>query len=184
MNTQEVIFKIEQNDLDFVVRLIIDNNPTAVKDNLVQEGLATDLPSNYSNMDLYNKVIQVINEGKGDQAYRILSVPYSEGSQQAYTTGLSDYIEAKERESVSYKGDFMNTWGPVIGTVLTIGGGLLLGSAQTDAPSGTPSEPQATDVTTKTDEDKILGLNPPLFWGALILITALSLVLILKKKRG
>jgi len=182
MNTQEVIYKIEQNDLDFVIRLIIDNNPTAVKDNLVQEGLATDLPSNYSNTDLYSKVIEVINAGEGDKAYRILSVPYSEGSQFPYTTGLSSYIEQRERESVTYKGDFMNTWGPIIGTVLTIAGGLFIGQSQQEAPSGTPSEPSSNDSQTKTDENKILGLSPSIFWGGLILITALSLVLILKRR--
>ena len=181
MTQQEVIYRIEQNDLDFVIRLIIDNNATAVKDNLASEGLGLDLPANYSNQQLYAIVKQLEIEGKGDQINRVLSVPYSEGSEFPYTNNLSAYIEQKERESVSYKGDFLNTWGPVIGTVLTATGFILSGTNQ--SPSGTNQAETSQDVVTKTDEDKILGISKPLFFGGLILITAVSFVLILKKGR-
>ena len=182
MTQQEVIYRIEQNDLDFVIRLIIDNNATAVKDNLAQEGLGLDLPANYTNEQLYSVVKELEVQGKGDQLYRVLAVPYSEGSQFPYTNNLSAYIEQREREGVTLRegGAFLNTWGPVIGTVLTTAGLLLTGTNATTSDSGTG---QGTDenVETKKDEDKILGISKPLFFGGLILITALAFVLILKR---
>lgn len=181
---EEVISGIESNDIGFVIKLIVDNNPTAVKDNLVREGALSLSSANYDKRELYDSVYDLYRAGEGDKVRRILSVPYSEGSESAYTRGLSEYIaQGPNQSSNQTRGNFIETWGPVIGTVLTATGIIL---TQTNNPSDTNETALTddTDAKTETDEDKILGMNPPLFWGLVVLLVAVSLVLILSKKKN
>jgi hypothetical protein len=178
---EEIISRIEANDIEFIIALIVDNNPTAVKDNLAREGLLSLSSANYSKQELFDSVKALYLNSEGDKLRRVLSVPYSEGSDSAYTRGLSSYIEKRERSDSNHRGAFTNNWGPILGVVLSTAGLLI---TQSQSPSGenqsesTPNQ----DVTTEKNEDEILGVKPVLFWGLIVFVVAVSLVLILSKR--
>ena len=164
---QDIQDAVRSNDVDFFIRLIVDNNPEEVKANLIHDGYS--LPSNPTVSDIYD-VVKVIEAQEGpERVGRILSVAYTDTGA-SWTLGARNYIA-----NYGQTGDMLlggessgNFWSSLGQSLGALGSGLLQGFL-----GGSNSTPNTTPPATVEDE-KILGLEKETFW----LVLGLSVVVI------
>ena len=94
--TNQQIVDLLNNDTEFGINFIIDNNPSAVESNI--SALSLPLPQNPSNLQLKEVVDDLINSSVENQNAQqdieyILSVPYVDTTNN-YTGGFASYISA------------------------------------------------------------------------------------------
>lgn len=91
--TSNQIIELLNNDLEFGINFIIDNNPSAVESNI--SSLSIPLPQNPSNLQLREVVDTLMQDGQNENAVgqitEILDVPYIDTAPN-YTGGFAQYI--------------------------------------------------------------------------------------------
>ena len=95
--TNQQIVDLLNNDTEFGINFIIDNNPSAVESNI--SALSLPLPQNPSNLQLKEVIDDLIDSSVENQNAQqdieyILSVPY-EDTTNNYTGGFSSYISSQ-----------------------------------------------------------------------------------------
>jgi len=95
--TNQQIVDLLNNDTEFGINFIIDNNPSAVESNI--SALSLPLPQNPSNLQLKEVIDDLIDSSVENQNAQqdiefILQVPY-EDTTNNYTGGFSSYISSK-----------------------------------------------------------------------------------------
>ena len=102
MNLTDIKNKLKHsNNPSFAINFIIDNNPTAVSDNLDALGLGTDAPR--TKKMIREQIQYLISEGRGRDVLFALNVPYvnsskNSGGKMNYTSGLGKWLMEKQNE--------------------------------------------------------------------------------------
>lgn len=90
-----------QNDPNYAINFIIDNNPDAIDVQLNALGIVSDAGSR-SKQDLRNEVQRLITEGRKDDVIFVLNVPYINRSvakgKLNYTSGLGTWLKSRQQE--------------------------------------------------------------------------------------
>jgi len=162
---QEIQNALRSNDVEYFIRLIIDNNPDAVKDNLIQEGYQ--LASNPDKQDIYNS-IKTVQSNEGDERIgQLLSVPYSDvGSE--YTQNLRPFFAEQLADSttgIQLLGgeDEESVWSKIGAGLGQFGRGLV-GGIFSSGGFGSGGNQQPPMPVQQEEDDKILGLEKSTFW--------------------
>ena len=124
LNPDQIIDLI-QNDPEFAINFIIDNNPSAVESNISSLSIA--LPQNPSNLQLREVIDDLLNDSENEDAPstidEILDVPYLE-SVDGYTGNLTDELQELGEANGTIIDNPNATGGLIVGAIAGILGAV------------------------------------------------------------
>ena len=158
-----------QNDYEFGINFIIDNNPEGVEANL-----------NATRSQLKAKINEIIDLGQGELAIEILQVPYLNQADN-YTGNLEQPLKQIGRNNGVPQPRAVAI--AIISLVATIGGGILAVKQQQQETEALQiqAEMQEQVLEAERERNNILGVPKTLFY-ALIGIVALVIIVIAIRK--
>ena len=166
------IIDLIQNDVDFAINFIIDNNPSGVESNI--SGFSIPLPENPSNLQLKEVIDDLLNDSENQQAPEqindILGVPYIDSSDN-YTGNLEGELTDLGVTAVA----------GVLGAVGNVWSGILnnkaLGLQQQMLDDAQQHE---IDMVEKT---KVFGIPQTIILGVLALFGLILVLLYMGRKK-
>lgn len=124
MTPAEIIQNI-QNDPEYAINFIIDNNPSAVESNI--SGLSIPLPQDPSNLQMREVIDDLLNDSENTNApetiNEILEVPYID-SNSNYTGNLSEELQQLGIENGTLVNNPNASGGIVVGAIAGILGAV------------------------------------------------------------
>ena len=185
------IIDLIQNDVDFAINFIIDNNPSGVESNI--SGFSIPLPENPSNLQLKEVIDDLLNDSENQQAPEqindILGVPYIDSSDN-YTGNLEGELTdlGVENGTIEIGGANQNMgsiWvtavAGVLGAVGNVWSGILnnkaLGLQQQMLDDAQQHE---IDMVEKT---KVFGIPQTIILGVLALFGLILVLLYMGRKK-
>ena len=124
MTPAEIIQNI-QNDPEYAINFIIDNNPSAVESNI--SGLSIPLPQDPSNLQMREVIDDLLNDSENTNApetiNEILEVPYID-SNSNYTGNLSDELQQLGIENGTLVNNPNASGGIIVGAIAGILGAV------------------------------------------------------------
>ena len=167
-----------QNDYEFGINFIIDNNPEGVEANLNANNFL--LQPNPTRSQLKAKINEIIDLGQGELAIEILQVPYLNQADN-YTGNLEQPLKQIGRNNGVPQPRAVAI--AIISLVATIGGGILAVKQQQQETEALQiqAEMQEQVLEAERERNNILGVPKTLFY-ALIGIVALVIIVIAIRK--
>jgi LPXTG-motif cell wall-anchored protein len=173
LSKKEIYSRLNE-DFNFLVRFILDNNYNAVVQNIKASNLKPVLPVNYDKKFVLDLIYTNLATGNEKTVLKCLDVPYN-ASADNYTSGLGDYFipnvptksDETEEVSTAEKGGF---WGMLVGTVASALPSII------GAFTGNTPPPPPPPADTKKN-------NTPYIIGGVVLVAVVVLVLVFRRKK-
>lgn len=183
--TSQEIIDLLNSDFEFGVNFIIDNNPSAVENNI--SSLSIPLPQNPSNLQIREVLDSLLQDGENPEAINqfqeILTVPYIDNAPN-YTAGFSDYIESKMppsgiNESVAPL--VISAISSLVGTA-----GNIWNSYKQEDLMEIQAQMQQDQIAfelEKIERTKILGIPQAVFISVIVFVMFVVLILFLTNRK-
>lgn len=187
MNSNQIVDKLN-NDLDFAINFIIDNNPQEVEANITS--LSIPLSQNPSNLQLKEVISELLQESSNDKAVEqinyIISVPYLNNATN-YTGGFESYFQSQlppdptGRESGGAEVIIAQAIGSIFDNV-----GLVWGSYKQEDILQVQQQIQNDNLAfqlEKIERTKIFGIPQAVFISVIVFVMFVVLILFLTNRK-
>ena len=174
-----------QNDFEFAVNFIIDNNPSAVESNI--SSLSIPLPQNPSNLQIREVIDTLLQDGTNDKAVsqfqEILTVPYLDNAPN-YTGGFGNYLSSNMPPAPNNASVGATVMGAISG-IIQVAGNIWSGYKQEDIMEiqQEMQEAQIQFELDKIEKTKILGIPQTVFIAVIVFVMFTVLIVFLSNRR-
>ena len=183
--TSEQIADNLNDDFEFGVNFIIDNNPDAIESNI--SGLSIPLPQNPSHLQMREVIDSIITDGSNDKAVEqfteIISVPYLEDAPN-YTGGFSDYLQTISPPAQHQAKTGMMI-ANIVGSIINTAGNIWNSYKQEDIAEihqEMQTEALAYELE-KIERTKILGIPQTVFIAVIVFVMFVVLIVFLSNRK-
>jgi hypothetical protein len=183
--TSVQIIDLLQNDFEFAVNFIIDNNPSAVESNI--SSLSIPLPQNPSNLQIREVIDTLLQDGTNDKAVsqfqEILTVPYLDNAPN-YTGGFGNYLSSNMPPAPNNASVGASVMGAISG-IIQVAGNIWSGYKQEDIMEiqQEMQEAQIQFELDKIEKTKILGIPQTVFIAVIVFVMFTVLIVFLSNRR-
>ena len=177
LTNAQILSRLE-NDYEFGVNFIIDNNPQAIESNLNANNYT--LQPNPTKSQLKAKISEIIDLGQGELAIEILQVPYLNQTPN-YTGNLDEPLRVIQRKSGKPQPRALGI--AIISLIGTIGAGILAVKQQKEvtAQAQINQDIVETQAELERERNNILGVPKTLFYGLIGLIALVIILVAIRK---